>query len=190
MNENNPLSKQDLIDFNTLKAYIEYEYSNFNIRINSNQKDEYNWEIILIDKILINEEISIDSSYEDGIIIFYSGMHCHIEAIDESNEVYDYREIIEVLNNIIIENYCIYHYYFDKKCKKWAGTGIEKSINEIISMQNIFEWETPFREDNTFFKKFKSIKIKQWCKKELIYKRKTKLFMKKIKDYFEIANGI
>ena len=98
--------------------------------------------------------------------------------------------ISETSDNNSINSINFTHYYFDKKCKKWAGTGIEKSINEIISIKNIFEWEKPFREGNIFFKKFKSIKIKQWCKKELIYKRKTKLFMKKIKDYFEIANGI
>ena len=57
-------------------------------------------------------------------------------------------------------------------------------------MQNVFEWETPFREGNTFYKKFKSIKIKQWCKRELIYKRKIKLIKMKIKENFEIANGI
>jgi len=168
-------------DLNNLRNIIENNYSKYNLNVKIENINRDNEEVTIITLFSDNDYITLEYSIDDGIIIFYSSTHFHIEGFED---------IIKVINNIIIEKYYIYHYYFDKNSKKWVGSGYEKSIDKIISMENVFEWETPFREGNRFYKKFNSIEIKQWCKNKIKYIRKNNIFKNGLKDYFEIANGI
>ena len=163
MEENN-CSK--INDFNSLKMYIEKEYSKYNIQVITNKKNEINWEIILKGTLSDEEVISIKSGCDDGIIIFYSWMHWHIDQLEElDGYIDDFNEIIETIDSIIKNEDYIYEYYFDKNYENWALTGT-KNIKEDVFIKKIMtNCEMPFRKNK------KSIKVKQWNKQERKFKR-------------------
>jgi hypothetical protein len=161
--EENNCSK--IHDYNTLKMYIEKEYSKYNIQVITNKEDEINWEIILREASSDEEDISIESN-DDEIIVFYSYMHWHIDKLEELDGYVDnFCEIIETIDNIIKNEDYIYMFFFDKNFKDWALTGT-KNINEDVFIKKIMtNCEMPFRKNK------KSIKIKQWNKQERKFKR-------------------
>ena len=166
-------------DFHTLREYIEKEYSKCNIQIISNIKDEINWEIILKNELSDEENISVNSSYDDGIIIFYSYMHWHIYKSDifvteEIDYIDDYGLIIKTLNEIIIDKECIYDCYRDYGFSDWAETGAKNLKDDVFLRKILSNCEMPFK------KKIKSIKIKQWDKRERKFKRLKNNFWEEI----------
>ena len=161
MEENN-CSKINL--FNTLKMYIEKEYSKYNIQVIANKEDEINWKIILRKISSGKEDITIESGYCDEFIVFYSYMHWHIDELCKGY-VDDFSEIIKTIDSIIKDEDYIYEYFSDKNFRNWVEIGA-KSIKEDVFIKKIMtNCEMPFK------KNIKSIKVKQWNKKERKFKR-------------------
>ena len=149
MNEINDLNINNL---EMLKYYLKNNYS------------KYISSVIINDKILQikgeeeNDIISIEKDDIDNeITIFYYSIHWHND---------DYEETILSIDDIIKNNNFVYVYiYYDESMEKWLGGGLADSFDEIISIENIINWEKPYK------KIIKNIKIKQWNKPERIFKR-------------------
>ena len=163
MEENNCLK---IKDFNSLKMYIEKEYSKYNIQVIANKKDEIDWEINLKKTSSDEENISIESSYDDGIIVFYSWMHWHIDELEELDGYVDnFNEIIETIDSIIKNEDYIYIFFSDKNFENWAEVGTKSIAEDVFIKKIMTNCEMPFKKNK------KSIKVKQWNKQERKFKR-------------------
>jgi len=174
MEQDNNIEKQKISDFNSLLKYIEKEYSKYNINVINNFIDDFNWEIQLIEKSSNEENIIIKNSFNYGIIIFYPCMHWHIDK-DEFSDLDNFNEIIDTIDSIIKDGEYIYTYYRDKNFSDRTQTGSTKIKDDVFLRKILTHCEMPFK------KKIKSIRIKQWNKKEMIFIRLDNNFWEEVK---------